>query len=128
MVCLKFHFLLGPVLICIITGDITYINLLGSDVLVVNSRSTLSTLFEKKGSNFSDRPSLFFACDLVGWKDLPAMLSIGPEHTNHRRLMAQTIGTKALISDMQEMVNDQVFRFLRRTIAAPERLSRHLRT
>jgi cytochrome P450 len=110
------------------TGDLTYLSLLGSDVLIVNSRATLSALFEGKSANISDRPSLYFACELVGWKELPAMMSMGPAHTHHRRLMAQTIGTKSLMVDIQDMVESQVYRFLQRAVNEPERLEHHIRT
>jgi hypothetical protein len=87
-------------------GDITYANLLGSDVLIINSRAALSAIFKSRSANNPDRPSLYFACELVGWKDLPVLMPIGREHTGHRRLMAKTIGTKALIGNMLWCAHD----------------------
>jgi hypothetical protein len=93
-----------------------YVKLFSSDIISINSRAVLSALFESptRGHIYSDRPSLYFACELVGWKELPGLLDLGSKLTHHRRLMAQTIGTKALIADMQGLIEAQVLRFVRR--------------
>jgi hypothetical protein len=106
------------------------LNLLGTDLIIVNSRDVLSTLYESpsRAPTYSDRPALYFACEMVGWKDLTAMLNPGPVLTNHRRLMANTIGTKALLADMQDMVDMQALRFVNRLVTdgGPGKLVEHL--
>lgn len=108
-------------------GDMTYVNLLGTDVIIVNSPSVLSTLFEAKSANYSHRPSLKFA-ELAGWDRLSALMNPGPELNRQRRLMAQTIGSKAIIAQMQPMLDEQVLMFMRNVIDQPERLKNHTQT
>jgi cytochrome P450 len=100
----------------------------GIDVIVVNSVSTLSTLFESKALNFSDRPHMYFACELVGWRELAALMNPGPAHTAQRKLITQAIGGKASIAAFQGMIDHHVLQFIRRVIAEPDQLYQHVRT
>jgi cytochrome P450 len=88
----------------------------------------LSTLFESKSVNFSDRPFMYFTYELVGWQDLTPFMNIGPTHTAQRKLITQAIGTKSTMSGLQGMVDHQVHLFIRRIIAEPDQVYHHVRT
>jgi hypothetical protein len=105
----------------------TYVNLIGTDVIIVNSPSVLSALFEGKSANYSHRPSLTFA-ELAGWDRLMALMNPGPELNRQRRLMAQTIGSKAIISQMQPMLDEQVLLFMLSIINRPQDVKNSTRT
>jgi hypothetical protein len=109
-------------------GDLTYANLASADVVIINTLSAAKALFEAKGLNYSDRPSLFFLCDIVGWRELPILMNFGAEIVSHRRLLRDSIGTRQLIDDMDETNRMHTFRCIRRIFDEPERLERHIRT
>jgi cytochrome P450 len=106
----------------------TYINLLGADIIIVNSFTVLSALHEKNDDICSDRPSLYFAYEMVGWRELALSMNVGPEHTAHRKLIAKTIGTKAAMAPLQDKIDHQVQCFVKRIINHPKHLYRHVRT
>lgn len=47
-------------------GDTVYIEALGTPVLILNSHSNILAALEKKGSNFSHRPTLTVVGELIG--------------------------------------------------------------
>lgn len=109
-------------------GDMTYISLLGTDIIIVNSLTVLSALHETNDDICSDRPSLYFAYEMVGWRELALSMNVGPEHTAHRKLIAKTIGTKAAMASLQDKIDHQAQCFVKRIIDHPEHLYRHVRT
>ena len=54
-------------------GDLTYCNVAGTKVIVVNGLRHIKALLDERGSNFSERPSSYFANEMLGWKDSPIM-------------------------------------------------------
>lgn len=66
--------------------DIISLNVLGSTMVVLNSAKAVSDIFDKKGSNFSDRPDMPMIVDLMGWDWTFALMRYGPRWKEHRRV------------------------------------------
>jgi hypothetical protein len=96
-------------------------------VIIVNSLSAAKALFETKGANFSDRPSAHFACDIVGWKELPALQNMGPTLTEHRKRMVQAVGSKQGMENVEPTIVRATLACLKKMVEEPQRLGSHLR-
>jgi hypothetical protein len=97
-------------------------------MIVLNTRAAAYALLDTRSVDFSDRPTLFFLCNLVGWSDYPALQNWGPNVNMHRRLLREAIGTKELITAMEPAGREHTFRCIRRIMDEPEQLLPHLRT
>jgi hypothetical protein len=108
-------------------GDLIYVNLSGSDVMVINSFTVAKALFETKATNFSDRPSMYFTCDLVGWGDLPLFMNYGPAVVGHRRRMLQSVGSKRSIETLESTLRSVALKCLKDIAESPAQLQNHVR-
>jgi hypothetical protein len=108
-------------------GDLTYFDLAGSDVIIINSLSAATELLETKGANFSDRPPMHFLCNLVGWSDMPAFMNYGPTLVGHRRRMLQTVGSKRSVETIESTQRLATLKCLKSIHEAPHELEKHLR-
>jgi cytochrome P450 len=50
----------------------------------------------------------------MGWKDTTMLLNDGPQLKDHRRMMAQTLGTKAALAHFEPAAQTHTHNFLRR--------------
>jgi hypothetical protein len=108
-------------------GHLTYFNLVGSDVIVINSLSAAIEILETKGANFSDRPTMHFLCNLVGWRDMPTFMNYGPTLVGHRRRMLQTVGSKRSVDTIESTQRLATLKCLKSIVEAPHELEKHVR-
>jgi len=54
-------------------GDIVYCDVAGTKIVVLNSVQHIKAIFEERGSVSSERPSSYFANEMLGWKLSPIM-------------------------------------------------------
>jgi hypothetical protein len=85
--------------------NLTYVNFLGIKIIVINLLPESSALFESNTMVFLDHPSLYFAYEMVGWRDLPISLNIRLEHFTNRKMTAKTTWTKSLMASAQNIVD-----------------------
>ena len=109
------------------SGNLVYCNLMGQHAVVINDSELALALLERKGSIYSDRPSLFMANELVGWKDSLPLSPYNDRHKAMRTMFAKAIGTKAQLKTFAPMEEAETQRFLRRVIDEPRLLSEHIR-
>lgn len=100
---------------------------MGQHAVVINDSELALALLERKGSIYSDRPSLFMANELVGWKDSLPLSPYNERHKTMRTMFAKAIGTKAQLETFAPMEEAETQRFLRRVIDEPRLLSEHIR-
>jgi cytochrome P450 len=91
---------------------------------VINSPDLASDILHKKGAIYSDRSTPHFLVYLVGWKDTTIFLEDGPQLREHRRMIAQTLGTKAALKRFVPAAQIHTKNFLRqlRDDPHPERM------
>jgi cytochrome P450 len=109
-------------------GDLIYLNVLGSPILVINSYETAIEMLDRKGLIYSNRPVLVMA-GLSGYHDGTVLMPYGPRYRNSRKLMQQYMGTKALTARFSNVFEEEMRRMVRRVLHNPrsETLSQHIR-
>ncbi|KAL0578229.1 hypothetical protein V5O48_003766 [Marasmius crinis-equi] len=78
-------------------GPITHVRVLGQSIIVLNDATDVFGMLDKKGKQYSNRPRLVMAGELVGWDQGPALAQSGKRLYELRRLMARAIGTRSKI-------------------------------
>jgi hypothetical protein len=48
-------------------GDVVYINVLGQEMIILNSSKAAVDLLDKRSANYSDRPVVMMCGEIVGW-------------------------------------------------------------
>ncbi|PSR71810.1 hypothetical protein PHLCEN_2v12311 [Hermanssonia centrifuga] len=107
-------------------GDLLSVTLLGQPLIIINSLQTAVELLDKRGAIYSDRPQLFSA-DKIGHTKLTPLMTYGSQFREQRRMMAQCIGSRALVEKYGPLQQREVNRFLLRILRKPEGLSAHIR-
>ncbi|KAK7031230.1 hypothetical protein VNI00_013646 [Paramarasmius palmivorus] len=49
-------------------SDIVYVNVFGEHMVILNSLKSTAELLEKRSGNYSDRPPMYMANDLMKWE------------------------------------------------------------
>ncbi|PVF96176.1 cytochrome P450 [Serendipita vermifera] len=75
-------------------GDIIYVDLMGTPMLILNSLNAVEDLIEKRGSIYSGRPYTVMANRLMyhGW--FMVLAQPGHRHEQQRRILKKSIGTQ----------------------------------
>lgn len=71
---------------------------------------------------FSDRPSLTFSGEMIGWDRSPSHMNFTNRFMTHRRQMHQTIGTKNGVSRFYPLQELEIRRFLLHILNEPTNL------
>ncbi|KDQ55433.1 hypothetical protein JAAARDRAFT_37446 [Jaapia argillacea MUCL 33604] len=107
-------------------GDLVYANVLGRDLLFVNSAQVAADLFEKRFSNYSDRTPLYMINDLMGWEWSFGMMRYGDRWKKHRLVFDRQF--KSSVAPAYRPIQAaQCHLFLRRLLDSPNDLLEHLR-
>ncbi|KAG9029174.1 hypothetical protein FRB95_005632 [Tulasnella sp. JGI-2019a] len=91
-------------------GPLTYLNIAGQSILVINTQEAAIDLLEKRASIYSDRPRIMMA-ELSGFSGTTALLNNGPTHRKHRKLLVQALHPRAVDRDfvpLQERIMRQL--------------------
>ncbi|KAK0205290.1 cytochrome P450 [Desarmillaria ectypa] len=81
--------------------DVISLKVLGKTMIILNSPTAVSDLFDKRASNYSDRPDMPMIVDLMGWDWTFALMRYGPRWKEHRRVFNNhfNIGTSGTSED-----------------------------
>ncbi|TFY83864.1 hypothetical protein EWM64_g140 [Hericium alpestre] len=109
-------------------GDLVYVNIMGSPLLVINSLRAAKDMLEKKASIYSDRPVLPMGGQLVGWEESLGLTQYGDQSNRYRKLFHQVMGTRATVEQWHPLVNMETVRMLQRILKEPEHTFGHIRT
>ncbi|PPQ90149.1 hypothetical protein CVT25_012460 [Psilocybe cyanescens] len=107
-------------------GDVVYLNILGIGLVFLNSPDAASDLLDKRGSIYSDKPSLVMAGELCGCKNMAAFTGYGPQFRQQRRLLHKAFGV-ATIPSYHPLLQTETHTFLRRLIVDPVEYIKHIR-
>ncbi|KAJ3886163.1 cytochrome P450 [Lentinula edodes] len=107
-------------------GDLTYLNVLGKSILVVNNYSTVKELFEKRSANYSDRYQAPMMNDLIGWDWSFGQMSYGPRWKMHRTMFHRQFHS-SVVSDFWPIQLKEAHELIRRILHEPEALLEHLK-
>jgi len=79
-------------------GPISRAHVLGRDVIIINDADIAMDLLDKRSLVYSDRPRMIFTRELVGWKDMLAVVEYGDTFRTERKYLHQVFGTQKAIS------------------------------
>ncbi|KAF7313515.1 hypothetical protein HMN09_00507400 [Mycena chlorophos] len=108
-------------------GDICSVTVLGQTIVVLGSTQVAIDLLDKRSAVFSDRPVATMGGELVGWKNSLVLLPYGDRFRRFRRLFHSIIGSRTAMKQFHPTEELETRRFLRRVLAKPDDLSKHIR-
>ncbi|KAG8986321.1 hypothetical protein FRB94_010225 [Tulasnella sp. JGI-2019a] len=94
-------------------GPVTYLNVAGQPVLIINAQEAAVDLLDKRSAIYSDRPR-FVMAEMSGQDASTALIS-GAEHRKHRKLFAQALHSRVVERDfvpLQERMSRQLAKCL----------------
>ncbi|KAH8799622.1 cytochrome P450 [Flagelloscypha sp. PMI_526] len=102
-------------------GDINYVNVAGTNIVILNSLESANTLLNTRGAVNSDRPYLHLANGLIGWKNSPIMCTASdPIFKPGRQMMLSAVGSNKALDGYISMVEYEAHRFIYRLKGNPD--------
>jgi len=108
-------------------GEITYINALGQEMIILNSSKAAVEILEKRSANYSDRPVIMMCGEIVGWNRSLALTQYGPRFREFRKYMSRLIGTRASMEKFAPLQERETAKFVARVMADPGSLVDQIR-
>ncbi|KAL1718970.1 cytochrome P450 [Schizophyllum commune] len=108
-------------------GDICSVSVLRQPMIIINSPRIAMDLLDRRSAIYSDRPSIAFGGDFVGWSRTTVLLRYGARHRASRRLMQQVIGTQSAVHKFDEIEASEVLKFLKNLLDTPDDFAEHVR-
>ncbi|KAF8211494.1 cytochrome P450 [Mycena galopus ATCC 62051] len=108
-------------------GDICSATVLGQPIIILGSAKVAVDLLDKRSAIYSDRPVCVMGGELVGWKNTLVLLPYGDRFRRFRRLFHNIIGSRSAIKQFLPIEELETRRFLRRVLAKPNDLPKHIR-
>ena len=108
-------------------GDVVHLEIFGKHMIILNTFEAAQDLMERRSAIYSDRPSIAFGGDFVGWSRTTVLLPYGARHRASRRLMQQVIGTQSAMHKFDEIEASEVLKFLKNLLDTPDDFAEHVR-
>ncbi|KAJ3547603.1 hypothetical protein NM688_g5386 [Phlebia brevispora] len=109
-------------------GDIVYLNVLGTHIIILNSAKLAVEVMDKKSNIYSDRPHLEYGGEMVGYnRVLLSHFPYGNRLRKYRRLIHHLIGSRSQIKRFHPLVEKANREFLRRILKDPNHAQHHIR-
>ncbi|KAG0699531.1 cytochrome P450 [Suillus ampliporus] len=105
-------------------GDLVYVNVLGSKLLILNDLESIRELLEKRSQKYSDRPS-FVMAKHMGIENNLSFAPYGPDWRQGRKLIHGTVNQEA-VQKYHSLQEDVAARFLRNLVEYPSEVMKHL--
>ncbi|EIW84435.1 cytochrome P450 [Coniophora puteana RWD-64-598 SS2] len=79
-------------------GDLVYCNVLGQDIVIVNSEKVAEDLMEKRSRNYSDRMDMSDMLEPYGMDFATVLLNHNATWQAHRRILQQTLRPEVVVA------------------------------
>ncbi|KDQ63502.1 hypothetical protein JAAARDRAFT_147890 [Jaapia argillacea MUCL 33604] len=107
-------------------GELVYVEVFGRGMLILNSVKAITDLFDKRSSNYSDRPPMYMVNELIGWDWDFAHMHYGDWWRKHRKTFHQYFHPNAIVAYRPIQIKE-THALLRRLLVSPERFIPHVR-
>ncbi|PPR04944.1 hypothetical protein CVT26_012772 [Gymnopilus dilepis] len=107
-------------------GSIVYVHVLGYGIVFLNTAEAAVELLDKRGSIYSDKPSLIMCGEMCGCKNMVAFTPYGEQSKRQRKLMHKAFGLP-VIPTYYPLLQTETHSFLRRLVAEPAEYMKHIR-
>lgn len=108
-------------------GDICSVNVMGQNIIILNSARKAVEMLDKHGAIYSDRPIIPMGGELVGWKNTLVLVPYGDRFRNYRRLAHQLFGNAQLMKGFHPIEELETHRFIKNLLARPDDFAEHVR-
>ncbi|KAK7040154.1 hypothetical protein VNI00_009960 [Paramarasmius palmivorus] len=108
-------------------GPISSLQVMGKTVVILNSFEACIDLLEKRSNVYSERPTLTFAGDMVGWNANMILSPYGSRFRALRKMVFRCGGSKTAVRGFQDAQIQEMHYFLAKVAEDPDQLLRHLR-
>ena len=108
-------------------GDVVYLNVLGQEMIILNSSKAAVDLLDKKSATYSDRPVVMMCGEIIGWNKSLALTQYGPRFREFRKYMSKLFGTRASVEKFEPLQEKEIGKFLVRVLNDPGSLVQHIR-
>ena len=108
-------------------GDVTHINVLGQDTIILNSTKAAVDLLDKRSAVYSGRPIIIMGGEIVGWNKSLALTQYGPRFREFRKFMGRLMGTRASVEKFAPLQEKETAKFVARVAADPGSLVHQIR-
>ncbi|KAH7920238.1 CyP450 monooxygenase [Leucogyrophana mollusca] len=106
-------------------GDLLYVEILGTKILVLNSEEVAKDLLDKRSQNYSDRPQVPMAT-LMGWEFNVGFIRYGDHWRKHRKVMHQGLKPEAMLN-YRHIQLEKVHQLIRNILQTPDDMEAHMR-
>ncbi|KAF7343523.1 Cytochrome P450 [Mycena sanguinolenta] len=102
-------------------GEILSLTVLGRTMIIINSLEIAEDLLETHGANFSERPVMPMAGELIGFNNVIPLVQYGERVKQERKLFHQLFGNSvSIISEFGPLLTSEVHKFLQNLLDKPE--------
>lgn len=108
-------------------GEIVYLNILGQDMVILNSSKAAVDLLDKKSAIYSDRPVIMMCGEIIGWNKSLALTQYGPRFREFRKFMSKLMGTRASMDKFTSLQEREMTKLMARVVADPKSRERQVR-
>ena len=109
------------------TGDIVYLNVLGQQMIILNSSKAAFDLLDKKSATYSDRPVVPMCGEMIGWNKSLALTQYGPRFREYRKYTTKLFGSRASVEKFAPLQEKETAKFVARVMADPGSLVQQTR-
>ncbi len=96
-------------------------------MIILNSPRLAFEMLDKKSSIYSDRPTLEFGGEMVGWAQTLVLSPYGERFREYRRFMHQFIGGRTQVKRFNPLSEQETRKFLRRLLEKSNEVRNHSR-
>ncbi|EPT00018.1 hypothetical protein FOMPIDRAFT_1123461 [Fomitopsis schrenkii] len=107
-------------------GDVTFLKLLSTPTLIVNSVAAARELLQKRSAKYSDRPHSVLVIELLGWEHDFGILPYNEETRRHRRWMHTHFFSAASLNIVAEIQRKEATMLLAGLLAGPNAVASHV--
>ncbi|KAF8844010.1 cytochrome P450 [Paxillus ammoniavirescens] len=107
-------------------GDLIYLRVFGSPIMVINSAEIAEDLLERRSRNYSSRPVRTMVVELMGWDWLFSSMPYGSRWRDHRSLFHRHF-RRYMTSNYHPVVLKETHTTLRNLLDSPEQYGHHIR-
>ena len=119
-------FLHWRMLTSLLIGEITYLNVVGQKMIILNSSKAAVDLLDKRSSTYSNRPVIMLGGEIVGWNRSLGLMQYGPRFRELRKYFSKSIGTRASVEKFAPVQEKETAKFLARAMGGPGSLAQHI--
>ncbi|KAI8240878.1 Multifunctional cytochrome P450 monooxygenase [Colletotrichum sp. SAR 10_96] len=107
-------------------GPISSVQVLGKTLIIINDAQVASEMLDKRSSEFSSRPTIVLAGEMVGWNDGTGQLRYDDTLRLHRKVFARILGTRTTAAQYNTLQEAEVGHFLLHVLDNPKKLTEHI--